>query len=359
MNLDNASFIRLNWTLGDFNQSKIAEVAISPLVNFYVKYGLLLLALHGMLGNTVSLACLAKMKIKNSRMFLILLRLIGITNICVSSTYFGLWLFRVITELSQNLSFVFITAIYSSLLIILQDTFIAFQILLIIALSLDRYAMISCFYWHRNYCVARNVKYILMLFTAIILIIMFPAYRNYFQIYFDLLKHKVNVTNKRNIIVVVFTRLNLDGSKGYILYEIFRELFLHAILLITVVFIKIRYMMKIKRFVYQRNRSAFSSLALLKEGNRNQTLLMCLLCFQTVCVLPNSSYNFARYLNPRWILSHTEGLVLMGILEPLFYSTNFYIYAIIYKQHMKSLILTEFKKFIRKIKTVANLVSPV
>ncbi|CAK9290001.1 unnamed protein product [Gordionus sp. m RMFG-2023] len=68
--------------------------------------------------------------------------------------------------------------------------------------------------------------------------------------------------------------------------------------------------MKIKRLAYQRNLSALYSLAVLKEGNRNQTLLMCLLCFQTVCVLPNSSYNLARYLNPRWILSNTEALVL-------------------------------------------------
>ncbi|CAK9290004.1 unnamed protein product [Gordionus sp. m RMFG-2023] len=85
MNLDNASFICLNRTPGDFNESELAEMALSSFAKFYLKYGLLLLALHRLLGNTISLACLTE--VKNSETFLILLRLLSIINILVSSTF--------------------------------------------------------------------------------------------------------------------------------------------------------------------------------------------------------------------------------------------------------------------------------
>ncbi|CAK9290006.1 unnamed protein product [Gordionus sp. m RMFG-2023] len=66
MNLHNVSFDLLNWTRDDFNQSEMAEMAVSSFTKFYLKYGILFLSLHGMLGNTLSFACLTKLKMNNS-----------------------------------------------------------------------------------------------------------------------------------------------------------------------------------------------------------------------------------------------------------------------------------------------------
>ncbi|CAK9290005.1 unnamed protein product [Gordionus sp. m RMFG-2023] len=100
---------------------------------------------------------------------------------------------------------------------ILESTPASFLILLMIAASLERYTMISCFHWHKKYCVMSNLKYLDISLIAILTIITFPSYHNYFRVSFDLLKYKVNLTNKRDMNVMVFTCLNLDGSEGYIL----------------------------------------------------------------------------------------------------------------------------------------------
>ncbi|CAK9290003.1 unnamed protein product [Gordionus sp. m RMFG-2023] len=67
-------------------------------------------------------------------------------------------------------------------------------------------------------------EYLVVSFIAILTIIMFPTYHNYFRVSFDLHKYKVNITNKSDMNAMVFTCLNLDGSEGYILYEICRTL---------------------------------------------------------------------------------------------------------------------------------------
>ncbi|CAK9290462.1 unnamed protein product [Gordionus sp. m RMFG-2023] len=121
------------------------------------------------------------------------------------------------------------------------------------------------------------------------------------------------------------------------------------------VMINIAYKMAITRFVYKRNRSVVSRRILLREGKRNQTLLMCLLSFQFVCLLPILCYYILIFI---FSMTMVKVIYYISIPETLYYSTSFYIYAL-YVQRRRHGVFNEINRLIQKIKKkFTNSISP-
>ncbi|CAK9290480.1 unnamed protein product [Gordionus sp. m RMFG-2023] len=121
--------------------------------------------------------------------------------------------------------------------------------------------------------------------------------------------------------------------------------------------INISYNIAIRRFVYQRSRTTISRRALLKEGKRNQLLLACLLGFKFASIVPMLCI-YSIIIIKQWPIIPEKIEIWLKIPEMLYYSTNFYIYAI-YAHRLIHRYLKGFNIFVRKLKKSPNSISPV
>ncbi|CAK9290479.1 unnamed protein product [Gordionus sp. m RMFG-2023] len=149
-----------------------------------------LIAVHGMLGNSFSLAFLIRFKRTNSYFLLVLLRLINITLLCIHFNDLFTWMMSKIIIKYENAFFILIWFTLMTYIVeSLTKTLKVFHILLIITLSVERYIMIGYFHWRMR---GGKIKYVATLLIIISVSIMFPLYTNYIRISVDLFAFKHN-----------------------------------------------------------------------------------------------------------------------------------------------------------------------
>ncbi|CAK9290014.1 unnamed protein product [Gordionus sp. m RMFG-2023] len=230
MKLDNETFSRHNLTDGNFYTPKYV-------IKFFFQYGIYSLTLHGMLGNALFLAYMVSRERRNSQFLFILLRLISVTNFCVNLCDFALSVFKEFLMTFQfSLLILLLELCLDHFMEALLNTLKLFNVLLIVAMSLERYMILDCFHWHKKYFVAGNMKYLMTIIITITTTIMFPVYYNYFHVWADFIHVKSNITHLEDIYFRYKLYYRLDNGPGPF-YIIYQNIFFNIILFFVMVIV--------------------------------------------------------------------------------------------------------------------------